>query len=273
MKNKITFSVVIPTLNNRSEFINQAIISVQRQTYRPEEVIIINNGIGKVNLPETNLNISEHKIVFMAGVAQSRNFGASIATSDYIAFLDDDDLWDTKYLENMQKQIDKERPDCLIGKLDQLLNGKVIPYKNAQGKIIKDILLVRNPGINGSSVILKKKTFIDIGGYNPKLTPSEDKALIFELINNGFTVISVPESIAILRKKRESKDRFTDNGNNVAEGLYQFYHSYKNQMKLKDKIFNLYKINGYFWKGKKSIIFGIKYLFLLICFKIIKNFN
>ena len=56
-------------------------------------------------------------------------------------------------------------------------------------------------------------------------------------------IVSVPESKAVLRKKRNEKDRFTDDGNNVAEGLYQFYRMYKNQMNLSEKIYNLYKIN------------------------------
>ena len=42
----------------------------------------------------------------------------------------------------------------------------------------------------------------------------------------------MPESKAVLRKKRYEKDRFTDDGNNVAEGIYQFYRMYKNQMNL-----------------------------------------
>lgn len=270
LKNNMTISVIIPTLNNRPKFIKEALNSIQKQTYSPSEIIIVNNGTGEVDLSEINLNIRQLKMIFRAGVAQARNFGASMANSDYIAFLDDDDMWDHRYLEHMINKINNEKPDCLIAKLDQLLDGKIVDYKNAQGQIRKDVLMIRNPGINGSSVVFKKKIFFDVGGYNPKLTPSEDKTLIFELIKNGSFIVSVPESKAVLRKKRNEKDRFTDDGNNVAEGLYQFYRMYKNQMNLSEKIYNLYKINGYYWKAQKSIIFGFKYIFLLACYKIMK---
>ena len=41
-------------------------------------------------------------MIFRAGVAQARNFGASMANSDYIAFLDDDDM--CRLIENASKK-------------------------------------------------------------------------------------------------------------------------------------------------------------------------
>ena len=124
-----------------------------------------------------------------AGVAQARNFGACFAKGDYIAFLDDDDLWDLDYLKNIKKRIDQEHPDCLLASIVQLLDGKILPYKNVDNQLFKDILLVRNPGITGSSVVIKKKIFFEVGGYNPKLPPSEDKSLVLELLKNSLKIV------------------------------------------------------------------------------------
>jgi glycosyltransferase involved in cell wall biosynthesis len=98
-------SVVIPTLNTRPQFLKEALNSIEKQSYLPSEVIIVNNGIEDLKLPETSLNIRQFKIVFKSGVAQARNFGASISKGNYIAFLDDDDLWGQDYLKNMKNKL------------------------------------------------------------------------------------------------------------------------------------------------------------------------
>ena len=57
----LSISVVIPTLNNRQKFMHDAIKSVENQTYKPKEVIIINNGLNEVKLPKSCLNLTKHK--------------------------------------------------------------------------------------------------------------------------------------------------------------------------------------------------------------------
>ena len=267
-KNEILISVVIPTLNTRPQYLNEALNSIERQSYTPFEVIIVNNGKEDLNISNSFLNIRVFKVVLRSGVAQARNFGASISNGNFIAFLDDDDLWGQDYLKNMKERIELEQPDCLIGKLDQYLNNKILPFKNAYGKINKDNILRSNPGITGSSVVINKNVFLSMGGYNPKLPPSEDKSLILELLNNKLKIISVPESQAIIRQS--DIDRLTNNKKTLYEGIFQFYRMYKNQMNFNQKIINLYKINKYHWLSKKSIASGLIYIFLHIIIKLFK---
>tara|TARA_B100001057_G_scaffold499957_1_gene612712 strand:+ start:1642 stop:2463 length:822 start_codon:yes stop_codon:yes gene_type:complete len=266
--NNILISVVIPTLNTRPEFLKEALNSIEKQSYLPFEVILVNNGQEDLTVPRTSLNIRHFKIVFRSGVAQARNFGANLSNGNYLAFLDDDDLWGQDYLQNIKTRIDLDQPDCLIGKLDQYLNDKILPFKNAHGKINKDIILRLNPGITGSSVVVNKKVFLSVGGYNPKLPPSEDKSLILELINKGYKIVSVPESQAIIRQSEI--DRLTNNNKLLYEGIFQFYQKYKDQMNLGQKVTNLYKIYKYNWKLKKSILSGLIYIFLYIFVKLLK---
>ncbi|OUX36077.1 MAG: hypothetical protein CBE33_06760 [Candidatus Pelagibacter sp. TMED273] len=268
MNNGVLISVVIPTLNNRQEFLKEALNSIETQSQLPFEVIIINNGKQELKVPQTSLNIRHLKTIFRGGVAQARNFGASLAQGEYIAFLDDDDLWGQDYLKNIKIQIDKDHPDCLIGKLDQLLGDKIMPFKNAHGQINKDTILTLNPGITGSSVVINKEVFLSIGGYDPKLPPSEDKSLILELIDRGLKIVTVPESQAIARQTEI--ERLSRNKNKMYEGTFQFYRKYKNQMNLSQKINNLCKIYKYLWMSKKSIVIGLCYLFQFTCLNTIR---
>lgn len=273
LKNNFLFSVVIPTLNNRNKYLKEAINSIEKQSLVPSEVIIVNNGKGDLNIDKSFLNIQQFKIVFKGGVAQARNFGASLANGKYIAFLDDDDLWGQNYLKKMKESIESNDPDCLIGRLDQYKNNKIMPYKNAHQMITKNIILVRNPGITGSSVIIKKDVFLKIGGYNVQLITGEDKSLILELIYKNFKINTVPESQAIIRK---SEIQRLSNSENMYEGVLKFYNIYKHKMYFRHKIINLYKIYKHLWIFKKSIFSGLIYLFFYLCIlpeKLIKKIN
>ena len=268
MNNSVLISVVIPTLNNRQEFLKEALNSIEKQSQLPFEVIIVNNGKQELKVPQTSLNIRHLKTIFRGGVAQARNFGASLARGEYIAFLDDDDLWGQDYLKNIKIQIERDHPDCLIGKLDQLLGNKIMPFKNAHGQIDKNIILMFNPGITGSSVVINKEVFLIIGGYDSKLPPSEDKSLILELINRGFKIVTVPDSQAIARQTEI--ERLSNNKKKMYEGAFQFYRKYKDQMNLIQKINNLCKIYKYLWISKKKIVIGLYYFSLFICLNLIR---
>ena len=272
MKNDLLISVVIPTLNNRKQFLFEAIQSVENQSYLPYEIIIINNGEGKVQVDHSLLKIRQYKITFKSGVAMARNFGANKAKTKYVAFLDDDDFWGEHYLKYMKDVIEKNQPDCLIGRLDQYLDNKIYPHKNAEGLIKEDIILVKNPGITGSSIVIKKNVFQDIGGFNINLPTSEDKSLILELIEKKFNIVSVSKSQAILRNSNEVR---LSNSKDMYFGILNFYKIYKHKMNLSQKIINIFKINKYLWRFKKSILGGLLYIFffLIIEFeKILKNF-
>ena len=176
--------------------------------------------------------------------------------------MDDDDLWGQNYLKTMKESIESNDSDCLIGRLDQYKNNKIKPYKNAHQMVTKNIIFDRNPGITGSSVIIKKDVFLKIGGYNVLLTTGEDKSLILELINKKFKINTVPKSQAIIRK---SEIKRLSNSENMYEGIFKFYNIYKDKMYFRHKITNLYKAYKHLWNYKKSFFSGLIYLFLYLC--------
>lgn len=255
-------SVVIPTINTRPKLLLEAMKAIERQSYRPLEVIIVNNGIDSVALPESKLDIKVVQIIYRAGASQARNFGAVLAFGEYIAFLDDDDLWAADYLEIMAGQIEEHSPDCLIGRVDQLVDGKVIPYKNSEGLLNKDVIFLKNPGMTGSSVVVRKTAFFAVGGYNVRFPTSEDKALVLELLRQGLSVVTVPECQVIFRQ-HGMHGRLTDSIT-MGEGIYQFYRHYKKEMNLYQKAFNLFKIHKYRWESERSfvslVVYGVFFL-------------
>jgi glycosyltransferase involved in cell wall biosynthesis len=93
----IKVSIIIPTYN-RSAYLPKAIASILSQTYQDYEVIVVDDGSEvPVTVPsDSRIRLFRQK---NGGVASARNLGISGASSQYLAFLDDDDFWHREYLE------------------------------------------------------------------------------------------------------------------------------------------------------------------------------
>jgi len=92
--NKDLVSVIIPTYN-RAMICKAAVESVLSQTHGNVEVVVVDDG-SKDNTREVINGLDKRvKYIFKvnAGVTAARNTGLEAATGDYIAFLDDDDIW------------------------------------------------------------------------------------------------------------------------------------------------------------------------------------
>jgi glycosyltransferase involved in cell wall biosynthesis len=87
-------SVVIPTYN-RAEYIAETIESVLQQTYSNLEVIVIDDGSTDDTANVVAAFAPKVRYVWQENSERgaSRNHGLRLASGDYIAFLDSDDLW------------------------------------------------------------------------------------------------------------------------------------------------------------------------------------
>ena len=91
-------SVIIPT-KNRLHLLNKAVESVARQTYTKVEIIIIDDGsTNAIKHENLTVNIEKKNIIilrneFSEGGAAARNKGIAYSRGEYIAFLDDDDIY------------------------------------------------------------------------------------------------------------------------------------------------------------------------------------
>jgi len=87
-------SVVIPAYNS-ARYIAQTIESVLKQSYRPFEIIVVDDG----STDDTRSVLEKYRdwIIYIhqenAGEPAARNTGIRQARGDFIAFLDADDLW------------------------------------------------------------------------------------------------------------------------------------------------------------------------------------
>ena len=122
----ILFSVIIPTYN-RAGFITKTIESVLNQTYSNFELIIVDDG-GTDNTEKVIKCIKDKRIKYFKKENEergaARNYGTNKAKGDYITFLDSDDLLYSKYLEEANRFIQKNKSINIFHQLFEVKNNK-----------------------------------------------------------------------------------------------------------------------------------------------------
>ena len=115
MINKPAISVIIPCYN-RSVQLHSAIESVLSQTYCPKEVIVVDDGSTDGSV-ESARSFGQRVTVIEQlnqGAAAARNTGIQIATGEWVAFLDSDDIWHKEKLHRQVQAIARAQDAGLV---------------------------------------------------------------------------------------------------------------------------------------------------------------
>ena len=181
--------------------------SILKQTYLPEEIILIVDGqIGNdlesilqkfiIKLPLKIFRNSSNM-----GLAYSLNRGIGLCNNNYIARVDSDDILTP---DRLQKQIRY----MLLNPKTSVLGGSVILIDSKGGIIGKRIYpttfeeikkgMWRNT-ICHSAVMFKKADIISIGGYNSKLRRGQDYDLWFRMLKQNFVLENLDEIVGYFR--------------------------------------------------------------------------
>jgi glycosyltransferase involved in cell wall biosynthesis len=124
-------SIVVPCYKNE-DTIASVVRDIRQQTYRDWELIVVGNGPNQDAQREIVESESEEdtRIIYLSieekGVSRARNKGVSVATGEWLAFVDADDCVPSRWLENFLSHASKS-PDIIIGGISykNLLSGKV----------------------------------------------------------------------------------------------------------------------------------------------------
>ena len=243
----MNFSVVIPT-GDRFLYLKEAIESVNRQVLLPKEIVIVDNGVTSVNVsdlaPLTSIKINYFRGLPRFGVSQARNFGALQATHEYIAFLDDDDLWDSNYLSVVAQCFGRNPGvEIVVGQLihfDTLLPIRKKSECFARRRELIDQVIKFNPGITGSTTVISRRLFFSKSGYDPYLITGQDKALVLDYLLDGHDCVRAVGAKVRFRlntigsRQTEYKKRLF--------GKFRFVVKYYEVMTLSQMAYNLFYI-------------------------------
>ncbi len=125
-KNNAKVSVIIP-FYNREDFLTESIESVLAQTYSNWELILINDGSidGSATTAKRFVESYPQKVFLFShqgaknrGASSSRNLGIEKANGDFITFLDSDDVFNPKTLQQQVEAFNRNpEADVVCGTL------------------------------------------------------------------------------------------------------------------------------------------------------------
>jgi len=224
-ENSPLVSIVMPAYNSEN-FIADSINSVINQSFKNWELIIINdkstddtlNIIKKIAVNEKRIKVLENEKNL--GVAESRNRGVLSAASDWIAFLDSDDLWTEKKLEKQMSEI-SNNPDIkfsFTGSAFINVDGKAYGYILHVPKIIQYKELLKQNLISCSSVLIRKEYLLGIKMLNEDL---HEDFLTWLMVLKDTDAYGIDEPLLIYRIAKGSKSA------NKIKALVMNYRVYK----------------------------------------------
>jgi len=177
----ISVSVVIPTYN-RANVLANSIESVLAQTYKDYELIVVDDGSTDDTAELMQKYLEDERVRYIqleknAGVSNARNVGAQNAMGEWIAFQDCDDHWRPQKLEKQMAFI-KANPNCglLYSAYEFHMPDNPEAIKVPQGVCSGELvnaLLIHNR-IGAPTVLVQKKLFIDLGGFDLSYPALED---------------------------------------------------------------------------------------------------
>lgn len=194
---------MITPMYNAEKWIEETIQSVQSQSYKQWEMIIVDDcstdGSPEIvlKLQKKDERIRYYRNNANCGVADSRNRAINHAKGQYIAFLDSDDKW---YPEKLERQISKMQSEhaafcysaCdVIDECGEKVNVRYVPEKADYARLLKGNVI---PCL---TVVLDRKYIPEI--LMPKLH-HEDYAAWLKLTQSGITACGINEALAGYRE-------------------------------------------------------------------------
>ena len=218
-------SVLIPLFNG-SDFLNQAIDSVQKQTYKKWKIYIGINGHGlNSNLFKrlTKQFENNDKIIVkeydIKSKAETLNLLAKETTDDYVALLDVDDKWEKTKLE---KQIPLMKKYDVVGTAGKYIGDKNTRIHIEVGPIPYERIFFHNSFIN-SSILMKRE---DVEYDDVFL---DDYNMWFKLMGKGRKFYNHQDVLTYHRLHKNSFFNKTNNGdvNQLRDKWLRYYDKNK----------------------------------------------
>jgi glycosyltransferase involved in cell wall biosynthesis len=207
-------SVIIPCYN-RASVVGETIQCVLRQTLPPDEIIVVDDGstdntVGVLESFGSRLRILRQK---NAGPAAARNAGLSVASGDYVWFMDSDDLASLNKLEVQVRALEQSGADIALApwircRLEgsrayaetHVLQQKGLPREMARALVSRWTMLLQ--------VALFRRNFLSkLAGFdpNPDFVAVEDQLFFLHCFLARARTVHTPECLVVYRTNGANK--------------------------------------------------------------------
>ncbi len=196
-------SAIIPVFNG-ARFVVGAVRSVLAQSLAPCEILIVDDGstddsaaiLKGLDGGPTPIHLLRQD---NAGQSAARNLAARRATGDYLAFLDQDDLWSPRHLELLVAPlVESPAVGWAYSDFDEIDSGGSLvtrsflhahgvqnPKRSLFDCVANDLMVLP------SASVLRRSAFEEIGGFDERLVGYEDDDLFVRFFRAGWEQVFV----------------------------------------------------------------------------------
>lgn len=242
-------AAILATHNRSLLLRTRSLQSILLQRRKPDFLVVVDDSDDKSEIKANThtLKIAEAKIQFTKvfhyntkggqGAAYSWNFAVeklldlNIDTEElFIAFLDDDDSWDGDYLYLCGQKAESEHFDLIASHFYRLEENSRTYCESPQSLDVDDFI-VTNPGIQGSNLFIRMKTFLEAGCFDENLPSCTDRDLCIRLAEMGNVRYSSFDKPLMNHYADSNRNRLsTPHSMSKDSGLYQFWLKYSKRM-------------------------------------------
>lgn len=186
-------SVVIPVYN-RERYLGEAVESVLCQSYKPIEIIVVDDG-STDGCPEVLKDFAaDVRYVSQphGGAGVARNRGVALSQGSFISFLDSDDIWGKDKLLLQMNAIDKDSGlDMVFGHIQQFHSPELDEETKAKiycpsGKM---------PGYVAGTMLIRRESFEKVGSFAVEWKTGEFIDWYSRAVERGLKSVMLPEVV------------------------------------------------------------------------------
>jgi glycosyltransferase involved in cell wall biosynthesis len=190
-------SVIIPVYNGE-RYLAAAIESVLAQTHPPFEVIVIDDGSGDGGGevargfgPSVRCHRQSHR-----GAAAARNQGVRLATGDFLAFLDADDLWLPDKLTRQTALLTADASlEAVFGHVRQFFSPDISAATRQSVRFIQEVM----PGYVAETLLIRRESFLRVGDFDIRRSAGEFVDWFARAQEKGLSARMLEEVLALRR--------------------------------------------------------------------------
>ena len=230
-------TAIITTYGRSAEVVEKALLSVLRQSYSVQEVIIVDDNEYGSRLSDPIRELCDkHDVTYIKqngnkGACAARNLGIANSKGDYIAFLDDDDEWLPDKIEAQMKafKANDESVGLVFCSGIQINDETSEESEYYNYSLKKDITFAEELGCDyvgsTSNPLIRRKCFETVGGFWEELPARQDYEMWLRIASK-YRIIGLEGKYFIYTI--HAGDQITKDKAKAYIGFRSVYRRYKN---------------------------------------------
>lgn len=238
--------VLIPTYS-RIPLLRKALQSVASQTIAPDKVLVVGESERDLPLPADRKclesSLSPVRLEWLTnerdpGMGGSLNTGllhvlqqGANPMDTYVAFLDDDDTWDSGYLEHIRENIEGRKHEVVVTGLLRHDSETEPPIPHAIPELVTSHeFLVGNPHVQNSNLVVRLDVLLLAGGWDEALQSTHDRDLMLRILDLPRVTFGFVRHHLVHYWALDHQRLSTRGSAKKAEGLRLFLRKYRHRM-------------------------------------------